>query len=371
VQDATAILGERATGANYRVTSPVQSDGLLRIYDIETPYGRLRAEGDEMLQIRLKELAAIAALDHVAGTAQFAEGLKVAAAQPLEFVGDVIEDPGGAVRGTISGASRLFKRAASGVRNLGESHDNAAASLLGVSAAKRQIAVELGVDPYTDYQPLADHLERAARASALGGLTVKGVLALVPGATGAVVSSVSVASSVTDLVRSHTPSELRDFNRARLQSAGLDNPTIDLFLDNHAYTPTDQTIFAKAISDLGALGHLELFVTRAAAAGGRDLAIFHRRRAELLAHYNATVAPLREFALVAGIPFTSKQDGRIVAVFPFDLVAWTDLNGGLLEALRGEPEMLGGAELVITGEATPRARSEFKRLGWALSEGLR
>jgi hypothetical protein len=371
LEDPASVLGPRAAGPNFRVASPVQGDGLLRIYDIETPFGRLRAEGDAMLQIRLDELKAITSLQQLEGSEQFADSLKAAAAKPLEFVGDAIDDPAGAVKGTISGAGRLFKRAASGVRNIGKGQDNVAASLLGVSAAKRQIAVELGVDPYTDFRPLADQLERVARASALGGLTVKGVFALIPGGAGAVVSTVSTASSVTDLVKSRTPSELRDINRARLVDLGVDGQTVDLFLDNRTYTPTDQTIFAKALSDLRAVGHLELFVARAAAAGTRDLAIFQRRRAELLSHYNATVFPLREFVVVAGIPLTSRQDGRIAFIFPFDLVVWTDMNGGLVEALAGEPELASGAEVAITGAATPLARSQFQRLGWSLLEGVR
>jgi hypothetical protein len=368
--DPAAILGERAVGANFRVVS-AQSDGLLRVYDIETSYGPLRVEGDEVLQMRLRELAAITALDGLEGTRQYADGLKAAAAQPLEFVGDAIADPVHAVKGTVSGASRLFKRAAAGVRNAGKGRDNVAASLLGVAAARRELAVELGVDTYKDYKPLADRLERAARATALGGLTVKGVLVLIPGAAGVAVSSVSAASSVSDLVKTRTPSELRDINRTRLQDAGVDSRTIDLFLDNRAYTPTDQTIFAAAISDLGGVGHVEVFVARAAGAGSRDLAIFQRRRAELLAHYNAKLSPLREFMLVAGIPLTTTQDGRIVGVFPFDSVAWTDMSGGLVEAVAAELGTDAAAELAITGYATPLTRAQLHRLGWSLTEGLR
>jgi hypothetical protein len=118
------------------------------------------------------------------------------------------------------------------------------------------------------------------------------------------------------------------------------------------------------------VGHLDAFVARAAAAGSRDLAIFQRRRAELLAHYNAGVSPLREFVTVAGIPLTSTQDGRVVAVFPFDLVAWTDINGGLVDAMTSELEGGSGVELVITGQATPLARSRLNEIGWTLTEDL-
>lgn len=369
VGDAVEILGGRAAGLNFRVVSPVPSDGLLRIYDIETSYGPLRAEGDAMLQIRLRELDAIKTLEGLEGTSQFAEGLRVAAAQPLEFVGDAIDDPLGAARSTVSGASRLFRRAASGVRNAGRGRDNAAQSLLGVSAAKRELAAELGVDPYTDYAPLATLLERAARASALGGLTVRGVLMLIPGGIGAVASTTATVSNVADLVKTRTPSELRDINRAKLQALGISAATIDLFLDNQAYTPADQTAFAEAIGTLGSVADLELFVVRAAGAGSRDLAVFQLRRAELLAHYHATVAPLQGFILVSGIPLTTTVDGRIVAIFPFDMVSWTDVTGGLAEVLTAELHS-GPLEFAITGAATPLARSELSRLGWTVTEGL-
>ena len=371
LDDAATLLGARAAGSNFRVANPVQSDGLLHIYEIETPYGPLRVEGDSVLQVRLSELAAITALEKLEATKQFADGLKAAAARPVEFVGDAIDDPVGTLKGTVSGVGRLFKRTASGVRNIGKGQDNVADSLLGVSAAKREIAMNLGVDPYADFKPLADHLERAARAAALGGLTVRGALALIPGGAVAAVSSVSTMSSVADLVRSRTPSELRDINRTRLESAGVSTSTIDLFLDNQAYTPTDQTIFAEAISSLGSIGHVELFVARAAAAGSRDIAIFQRRRAELLSRYNTTVTPLQDFVLVLGIPLTSTKDGRMIALFPFDLVAWTDMTGGLVEALAADLKNDVPAELVITGSATPLARSQLMQLGWTLTEGVR
>ena len=40
---------------------------------------------------------------------------------------------------------------------------------MGTDTARRQLAVQLGIDPYTDFQPLAQRLEAIAKASALGG----------------------------------------------------------------------------------------------------------------------------------------------------------------------------------------------------------
>src|SRR5262245_28647508 len=54
---AKSVLGAAAAGANYRVQDPVTTDGLLRIYTLETPYGVFTLYGDAMLLQRRRELA--------------------------------------------------------------------------------------------------------------------------------------------------------------------------------------------------------------------------------------------------------------------------------------------------------------------------
>ena len=50
-----------------------------------------------------------------------------------------------------------------------------------MSSAKRQLAAELGIDPYTDFKPLADKLDETATTMALGGLAPKAVFTAIGG----------------------------------------------------------------------------------------------------------------------------------------------------------------------------------------------
>ena len=102
----------------------------------------------------------------------------------------------------------MFDRAGAGLANTRADRDNLVESLLGVSDTQRELAVELGVDPYTDFPPLATRLKQMAGAMASGGLPVKAGLALIPGGAGIAVSSVSSVDNAKDSLRSKTPAQL-------------------------------------------------------------------------------------------------------------------------------------------------------------------
>ena len=191
--DPSTLLAEQASGANYKIANPVNSDGFMRIYVLETPYGQYRVDGDSFLRMRLKELAAVSALASAEETDTFQASFQEALKGPVEFVGNAVTDPGQTLKNTVSGVGRLFGRAKSAVKNAGKGSDNVAESLLGISRAKRDIAVGLGVDPYTDFEPLAERLDKAAQVSAAGSLTVRGLFALIPGGAGTAVSTASAA----------------------------------------------------------------------------------------------------------------------------------------------------------------------------------
>jgi hypothetical protein len=369
--DASAVLGPKAAGSNYKVTSPIRTDGLVRTYNLETPYGQFRVEGDSFFQMRLKELAAIEALSKVEDTKTFRDSFQKSLKAPVNFVGDAITKPVETVERTVSGVGRLFGRVASGVRNVGTSPDNMAQALLGVSSAKREIAIGLGVDPYTDFKPLAERLERAAQASAVGGLTVKGLFLLVPGGAGLAVSSASSASDVADLVRERTPSELRDINRSKLTRAVGGKRSIGLFLDNRNYTPADQTIIAEALFKLRQVRNVNAFLVRAAGIAERSQAVFMRVRAAMLARHHRDVEPFNEFVTIAEIPFCRSNDGKTIGVFPIDDLVWTERTAGLVSRVSGELDSAGqnnGVELFITGKATELSKKELQKFNWSITE---
>src|SRR6185436_41145 len=117
--------------------------------------------------------------------------------------------------------------------------DSVAGSLLGTDTARRQLAVELGIDPYTDFQPLAQRLGTIAKAAALGGLSVKAVLMAVPGPGGAVVSSTSTASSIQNTLREETSAQIAQHVKAALQRLNVSAASSARLINNKLYTPAD------------------------------------------------------------------------------------------------------------------------------------
>jgi hypothetical protein len=120
------------------------------------------------------------------------------------------------------------------------------------------------------------------------------------------------------MVLDKTPSELRDANRTRLTAMGVPGPVIGGFLDNTFYTPTDQTIIVASLVKMKGVANRGLFVTRASQAASRPLALFIRRRAELLADHHNRVEPFADFFEVRGLPLNRTRAGKVVAIVGFD-----------------------------------------------------
>ena len=149
--NAAQIAGITRVGPNYTVVSPVPSDGLLRVYTLNTPYGEFTARGDAMLRMRTRELVALSQLEQVSTSKSFTAALAQAGLNPLKYAGSLIRDPLKTVSDTFAGVGAMFGRIKSGFDNAGQTPDNAMASLLGVTSEKRQLAAAYGVDLSYEY----------------------------------------------------------------------------------------------------------------------------------------------------------------------------------------------------------------------------
>lgn len=368
-----AALGKLATGPNYTIGNPVRSDGFLRIFTVNSRYGRFTISGQQRLIARLRELAALSVLEQKSKSEAFGKALGRAATSPVRLAGDVIKNPVGAVGNTISGVGNLFGRIASGVTNPGADPDSLPASLIGVSGAKRKLAYNLNVDPYTTFRPLAKALDDMATATALGGLAVTVGYAAVPGTAGLLLSRTTTANNVKNLVRDKTPAQLQDINRDRLRGMGVGRKTSRRFLSHKLYTPTDKTAVTAALHGMSGIKNRRLFIERAVNANTLDLAYFLRRRAEMLARYQRSTGSLASFVLVRGFPLNQLRDGRILALVPLDELAWTKKAAGAFSAITEELRRLKvapGAELHISGRATPMARKMLQSMGWTVVENV-
>jgi hypothetical protein len=368
------MAGVAAQGAGYTMESPVASDGYLRNYVLNTPWGTVRASGDQMLRVRVKELAALEAMQKTTDSKSFGDALVKAGLSPVTFVGNMATNPVGTVKNTVNGVGQFFGGIASGIRNAGKSQDNTMASITGEAKQKRLIAFQYGIDPYTDLKPVQDKLEKLAGAAALGGLAVTAAFMVIPGAAGTIISEVSTAETLNGMVRDNSASQLMDINRKKLAAAGIHGNLAEKLLTNPAYTPVDMTVMADALTRLSRVQHIDVMVSYAIAASSRDNAYFIRKEIELTSAYQQRTGQLFGFVRLSNSPFplaTTTANG-LVGVLPIDALSWTRTTGGALTGLSEAANAYGitGPKLLsITGTATPLARKNLLILGWTIEEG--
>ena len=359
-------LGAAATGSNYKVKPIVRSDGVMRIFDVDTSYGNFAFDGVEFTKLRLHELDAAAAIEKMSQSEAFGQAFGRAALGPIKFGADLITKPADTVERSLSGIGNMLDRVGAGLSNNRADRDNLMESLLGVSDTQRELAVELDVDPYTDFPPLAERLKQMAGAMAGGGLPVRAGLALVPGGVGIAVSSVATVSDAKDTLRSKTAAQVIAETHTILLSLNIPPETIDRLVENRNFTPADLLIMARALKQLGA-ENTAAFVAHAAGAGSRNVAFYHRRRAQILAARSADLGGITSFVTIGGQPINLTRNGSVVAAFTFDDIAWTEIQQRTFSAASAEIHRLRpGASpiLAATGTVTPMAAAEIKKLGW-------
>lgn len=377
--NAAQIRGIKRVGTNYTIQTPVRSDGLLRIYVLTTPYGKLEVQGDAMMRMRQNELYALAQMEKVSNSESFGRALAQAGLSPLTFTGHLIMNPIGTVGNTLAGVGNFFGRIGSGLNNAGQTQDDAMSGLLGVTDQRRQIAAAYGVDPYTDFPPLAAKLQQLSQAAAAGGLVVTGALIAVPGAAGIIVSNLSTAYKlndigIQDLARNYDAAQILDLNRKRLTDMGVDEETRERFLKNRNFTPIDAAALVAALDSMQDVEGRPVFVSRASVADGRAIAYVMRRQAELMANDYRKHKNYVRFVALSNYPFVITRDNRIMAELPIDALSWTrETAAGFagVTAQRRQVAPRARGELRITGTATALAKKRLKAEGWLVVENQR
>ncbi|WP_417687298.1 hypothetical protein [Roseibium sp.] len=375
-QQASSILEGADTGPGYLVLSPVRGDGFLRVYDVQTELGVERISGDGLLKLRLHELKVLSALRQLETEQSFLDGLKEAAKRPVGFVESTVTDPVGTAKNTLTGVGRMFGRIGKGVEQAvtGEAGSPAelAKAITGQARAKRELAVKLGVDPYTTYRPLGEALDKAASVSTAGSLSVGALLALVPG--GAISQVAGTAESLRTSLIDSTRSELEERTASVLRRNRIPEPSISRLLANAYFTPAERAVVAYQTEAFSNVEGIDLLVGRAAEAGSRDEAYFQLRRIVLTRFYDEKIAGLASIRMVAGFPIALRRDGIAAVVMPLDQVAWTQETAtafsSLNEGFGSLPFPPTSVDFVMTGDITDLAAERIASMGWGITSNM-
>ena len=382
---AKAIWGERAQGKTYRIAEDVEMDGVHRKYVLETSDGSFTIVSDALMAVRLHEYAVLEQLNEDSGLGHFVRSFGSSALAPLRFGGQLVTSPIETAKQSAEGIGNFFDSLSTSGENKDSERGSFLGGVLGTDAARRDLAAQALIDPYTDFPPLARRLQELAAARGVGGLSVRGAMMAVPGGaalpsltattTRTVIfsaSSVGAAQGLQEALRTKTAGQIMRDCREKLTALAPDAEVVEALLNNKNYTPADLLVIAVALEQIGAKD-AALFLRQSSGASDRTSAYLNRQQAEMYAGLKRSFA-FDGFVAKDGFVLMALKDRRHLLATPADQFFWTTKNRQDMRALDAtlaveksaakEPPTVKPMVLVITGDYSKMARGELAKLNW-------
>lgn len=237
-------------GENYKIESVVRNDGLVNSYRLSSDYGPLEVESTMELLERIGELNAMAAMEKMDQKKVFGDSVLSGIKAPFQGIANLVKEPVDTAKDIVTGTGRFFSNIGRSIVSDDPYQDNAFKVAVGYDASKRANAFELGINPYSNYEPAMSMLGQIAQASVAGGITPKIALAAVGNPVTQVVNAAGTAEGMRKLVRDNSPGELRKINLDKLTKMGISESLAEAFLSNAVYDPQVQTILTGALEQL-------------------------------------------------------------------------------------------------------------------------
>jgi hypothetical protein len=381
---------ELLKGPLFQVDDAVPTDGLLAKFTIKSNFGPFEAQGPGMLAVRVAEIRALDNLSHVEKSDVFQKALAESAKRTGKSLMTAVANPVETVKGLPEGVGRFFERVGRGVTTgvqkagdyiaekqgesggassgdvataAGQAAANTGENVIGYDDARRRVAKELRVDPYTTNAPLSKKLDEVAWAQWSGEFGMDVAIGLVPG--GAALRFTK--NWVSDLVWDLSPGDLDVRMDKQLQAMGVPQEIIDRFLRQPQYTRTIRVILVESLAALPPGAGRAPVVDWALTAESETHARFMAGAVAILADYHRTVGPIKTLH-VSHTLFAETEAGAIVVAAPVDYVSWTGRVAGF--ATRSEVLAAKNRHLWLTGRLSPRARQELAANGWTVREGV-
>ncbi len=362
-------------GEHYTVDDKVNNDGFLNHYSVNSSFGNFKVISTSSLLILIREIEAIAAMKKIKTDDTAIESLKQSGKNTVTGLKNLVSDPMGTFESAASGVGSLFNRAVGtvGKREPTGAEDNKAAQLIGFSKSKGQIATKFGVNVYSRNKVLQTELDRLAWADYLGGLGVGVATAAVPGAGGMLLTTSGTARLLNEAINTTPASELWLQNKNKLLGMGMNEDTIELFLNNPQFSPALETVMVAALESMKGVDNRELYLKVALQAGDPVMAKIITESALLTAGYHRHISPLKRLAPIARLARAEKKDGTIVVVLPSDHIIWSEkvarVTGSLVEEAKRSKRT--GLELWVSGDFSKMARSQLEKMGWKVHAKVR
>jgi hypothetical protein len=376
ILSAKEILNpEFLTGDGFRINEDVPTSTGRNRYLIVSEYGEFEADGNIMLERRIKEVAAIRKLKEVSRTDAYKKALLAATTSPLGVAKDVITNPVGTITGIPKGLFKFVNRTGQSVkerthgRERSQYEDSNAASLVGFSKAKRVVAIQLGVDPYSNNETLQRELNGITWATYGGKMTFTVATMPVGGAAGLALSAAGATNTLNKALLDQAPAELRLRNLKAMLAMGCDRDVANRFNNSTAFSPSVQTAIVMNLETLKGVDNRAAFFDLAGSeATDEGDALFYLGTSRALSELHAK-NPLARLQKVGRIPVAVQKDGRAVVALQWDYAAWTDNAANFIGLLRTSDfgKKPSGLTIAISGDASPLAQQKLKEANIELS----
>ncbi len=360
------LPAELISSATHRVAPSVANDGFMNRFDVSSQFGALTASSNAELAKRVHELAVVAKLEQVSKSEEFAKHLQKGAERVIKGAEKLITNPVDTVTGALSGVGKLFENASESVFGVGSGDAGKMESLIGFSAKKREYASHFGVDVYSRNEILQQHLEDVAWAGYAGGITTTAASMAVTGGAGIALSVTAGAETLNRIDMTRAPVELRKHNHDRMVAMGASADVAQLFLDNDAFTLTQQTLFVDALESVNVDGRVDIIKTAVGSANA-NVADFRRRQAQMYAAINERFGPITKFVTRGQLTVAVDGNGGTHIALPADHLLWTSA----LMSVTNQATLDGASSQTIwvSGDATETAVTELGNRKWLAKAG--
>ena len=370
---------ELLEGPHYVVRDPVPTASGMNQFTIDSDFGVFEADGNEMLLQRLKEIDAIAKLRDVSRTDEFKKSLVAAAKSPLNSAKNIARDPAQAISNVPKGIMKFLGRAKETVKNVGkgggedEGEGSRMKDAIGYSDKKRKIALQMGIDPYSTNTVLQKELDDVAWASWAGGFTFSVASAPISGPIGGALTVTNLNSTVEELLREKSPSELEQINGSSFRAMGASASDTERILHGGAFTPTQSTTFAVNLKSLKGVANRGAFVKVAAQKSTTEAdALFCVHTAALMNQIHEKT-PIARIAMLHDFPICVAKDGTIVVALQWDYAAWTSGAAAFTNDVQQLATQSGkntNVLIALSGQVSPRLRQELETRGFTVHDRL-
>jgi hypothetical protein len=367
------------SGKGFHVEDAVPTDGLTAHFTLQSDVGTFKADGLEMLKIRVAEVPAIQQLTQTSKTQVFAQALATNAARPVAAAGQMVMHPVDTVKGLPGGVGRFFGRVGLGAQRIKEAATEPEESpaseragevatrslqttrdVFGYEQERRELAKKLHVDPYTTNPILSKQLDDFALVAFRAHVGVTTTMSVfIPGSM-AITATRVVSTWVWDTPRA----DLIVQNQKKLQEMGVPDETVKTFMRNLAIPLSVQTAFVENLSHLSSVPGSADVVTLASTAVSEDQARFLADAVSMLAHYHQTQTSIVKIT-ATGTVIGRDRNRAIVVEAPVDYVSWTQRTSYFAH----RPDLVAAKRSAwLSGKMSPLAKKNFQALGWTVHE---